>query len=505
MTTKAYDTIWKHSRTMATLSGIRSLLQWDQETHMPPGAGEIRAQQIELLSGMIHSKLVNKQFSNQLSQCIDINSGTILVKGLSASQRAAMREWRRDYQRAVKLPDRFVKEFAKLTSEALTPWAQARKENAYHYFSPYFEQIVKKCREKAEFLGYKDHPYDALIDEYEPEMTTRKLKSLFSTIKKPIISLLHKICDEKDPDTSFLYGSFSAKKQLQFSRLILDTMGNDTQYSSLDISTHPFSAAAHPTDSRMTTRIHPRYLMENILSTIHEGGHSLYEMGLPKEHYGTPLCQATSYGIHESQSRLWECLVGKSLHFWKHFFPKLKKMFPTKLNGVSLNKFYRAINRVSPGPIRIEADEISYTLHIILRFEIETALIDGSLSLRDLPDAWNQKMQQYLNITPQNNSEGCLQDIHWAMGGIGYFPTYSLGNLYSAHLFNTYSQQCPTWETQLAQGTLSPLRSWLNTHVHQYGRQYTAPNLIKKISGYQLNPQHYLNYLNHKFTTLYSL
>jgi len=311
--------------------------------------------------------------------------------------------------------------------------------------------------------------------------------------------LLKDIMSKKQTNDTFLFGSFDPQKQLEFSRHLLEKMGFPFSSGRLDLSTHPFSSTLHPTDNRITTRIHPTALMSNILAVLHEGGHALYGMSLPAEHFGTPLGEPISHGIHESQSRWWETRIGKSKPFWSHFYPLLQEYFPENLKNISLDTFYKAINKVEPSFIRIEADEVTYPMHIILRFELEKALIEGSLKVSEIPDAWRAKMKELLGIEPKTDSEGCLQDIHWAMGGFGYFPSYTLGNLYCCSLFSAFEKQHPEWQAHVAKGNLLFIKEWLYHNVHRYGRQYDSIELIEKITGMPFTEKPYSDYLIQKY------
>lgn len=502
---KNYQKLHDISKKARILSGISSLLEWDSETFMPTGAFSIRAQQLETMAGIIHKEQTSTTFRHALAKLVDIDSGEFLAHNLTLSQQAAVREWRRDYIKATKLPPKFVKEFAAGTAMAVQVWTEARKKNAYQRFAPYLERIIDLSREKAEYLGYEDNPYSALIDHHEPGMNKEKVSTLFKEVKKPVIKLLKEISSRKQVDNAFLHGKFPQSKQLAFGQQLLENMGFDMSKGRLDLSTHPFSSACHPSDSRITTRIHPSSLMSNILAVLHEGGHSLYEMNLPAEAYGSPLCEAISFGIHESQSRWWETLIGQSKAFWKFFLPKLQDSFKGKLDGVRLEDFYKGVNLVEPSFIRVEADEVTYTLHVILRFELECDLIDGTLSIKDLPTAWNAKMKEYLNIEPQNYAEGCLQDIHWSTGAFGYFPTYTLGNLYAAHFFTAFEASHPNWKDEVASGRLDFIKQWLTQEIHQYGREYSALDLAKKVTGRNFSAKAYINYLQSKYKDIYSL
>lgn len=495
---KEYERICGLSRHTRLLQGVSSILDWDQETYMPSGAATIRSEQLEAMAGIIHQEKTGRKFANALSKLIDLPTGKLKAKGLSSEQAAALREWRHDFIHDTALPAKFVKEFAKISSQAVTAWRSAKKENAFQQFAPYLDRIVQLNREKAEFLGYKSHPYDALLDEFEPGISTQEVTALFSKIRNELSPLIKEVASRKIDD-SFLYGKWNSDKQIAFSHKLLDAMGYDKNKGRLDFSAHPFSSASHPSDSRITTRLHPESLMSNIAAVLHEGGHALYEMGLPVDQYGTPLGDARSLGVHESQSRWWETRIGMSKPFWEHFLPLLKETFKGKLDDIPLDTFYQAINKVEPSFIRIEADELTYPLHVILRFELEKGLIDGALSVRHIPEAWNSKMKEYLGITPKNNAEGCLQDIHWAMGAFGYFPSYTLGNLYAAHLFEAFSIEHKDWEKRVAKGELLFIKDWLQDKIHRHGKRYSSLELLKQGTGKDFSAGPYLEYLKNKY------
>lgn len=501
---KNYQKLFDLSRHAHVLQGIVTLLDWDRETYMPSGGDLIRAEQLETMAGLIHREKTNRKFSNALSKLIDLPTGKVKAGDLSPSQVAALKEWRRDYLHDTALPSKFVEEFAKVTSQAIVAWQTAKKENAFQQFAPFLDRIVGLCRKKADLLGFKDHPYDALLDQYEPDIKTHDVAILFDKLHNTLSPLIKKMSQQHVED-SFLFGSWDKAKQMAFSQKLLDAMGYDSSKGRVDFSTHPFSSSAHPTDSRITTRIHPTSLMSNIFVILHEGGHALYEMGLPQNQYGTPLGEARSLGVHESQSRWWETRIGLSRPFWQYFFPLLKETFKGQLDHITLDIFYRAINKVEPSFIRVEADEVTYPLHVILRFELEKALIEGSLNVRDIPEAWNAKMEEFLGITPSNNREGCLQDIHWSMGAFGYFPTYALGNLYAAHLFEAFAKEHPDWEKSVAAGELGFIKLWLHEKIYRHGRCYTTQELLKQATGHPFSAEPYLHYLKKKYTSLYEL
>lgn len=495
-----YKALLKISRETAVLKGVSQLLSWDQETYMPHDAAAARAEQCEVLAGLVHKQEVSKKFANALGKLIDLETGHVIARELADEYKAALREWRRNYLLQKKLPERFVKAFAKLTSEAIHVWALAKKSDSFQKFAPYLDKVIQMSQKKAEYLGYSDHPYDALLDEYEPGMTTKEIDRLFADLKGPVTRLVKQLREKKKPDVSFLHAEHNHDTQMQASLYFLEEMGYDFGKGRLDLSSHPFSTSFHPTDARVTTRLHATSFMNNIGTTLHEGGHALYEQGLPEEHFGSPLCEAVSLGIHESQSRFWETRIGQSKAFWNVYLPYLKKQF--KMRDVSLDDFYRAINLVQPSPIRVDADEVTYSLHIILRFELEKELIAGRIKTREIPEAWNAKMQEYLGLVPKNNAEGCLQDIHWSMGGFGYFPTYTLGNLFAAHFFLAFEQAFPNWQEKIATDGLLFIKEWLNQKIHRHGKRYTSHELVENITGQKLSSAPYIHYLESKYKGL---
>lgn len=490
-----YTDLKELSTEMHTYNSILTLLHWDQETYMPPGGNAPRSHQVALLSTLIHERKTSRKFKECLNKLVR-------TKGLSKEQQAAVREWALDFKKATKLPASFVKTFSQLKSEAGQVWASAKKENNFKVFAPFLGKIIDMCKEKAHILGFDDHPYDALLEGYEPCMTTKRVGHIFEGLQKELKKLLSKIDGCKQVDDRFLHGKVGDHVQMELGRHFVGKLPMDGDYTRLDLSNHPFSLALHPHDSRITTRLLPKGFMSNVFSVLHEAGHSMYEMGLPTEHWGTPLCEATSLSIHESQSRWWETLIGRSIHFWKHFYPDLQKKIPA-LKKVSLDKFYKGINKVEPSFIRVEADEVTYGLHVILRFEIEKALISGDLQVADLPEAWNAKMKELFGITPPNDSQGCLQDIHWSLGDFGYFPTYALGNLFSAHFFTAFAKEHRDWEGRVARGDLGFIREWLRKNIHCHGRMYNADELAKRVVGKPLDESAYCNYLKKKYAAIY--
>ncbi len=498
-----YHRLFKISRETKMLSSIKGLLGWDQETYMPKNGISLRSKQIAYMANLVHKEATSNKFKTALSKLIDIDTGECFDESLSSRQCAALREWRRDYVRETKLPSTFVKRFAKTTSEARQAWQLAKENNAFKPFAPHLEKIVSLVRKKADHLGYDEHPYDALVDLYEPQMTTSRLTSLFGKLQLELTSLLKKIRERPEPSSDFLKKNYDTHKQFHFGKRLLKAMGFSPDSSRIDPTAHPFCLTLSPDDLRLTTWLHPENLPTHLFAILHEGGHGLYEKNLPAEHFGSPLGESASLGVHESQSRLWEVFIGQSRPFWEHFYPLLQKEFPENLQGVYLEDFFKAINLIKPSFIRVEADEVTYCLHVILRFEIEKALIEGHIKVRDIPEIWNDKMRTYLGIGPSTDDKGCLQDIHWALGAIGYFPTYALGNLYAAQLFSSFEKATPHWRNEIAKGNLSICTSYLAQKVHKWGRQYPPEKLIEQATGQPLSTDPFIAYLNNKYAALY--
>lgn len=492
----SFDNLLKIARPSYLLTSVKAQVDWDQETYMPDGAIENRGEQTEYLSSLIHKEKISKRFSAALGKMIDLETGEVLETNLTDRQKKALELWRKDYLDDTKLPASFVQKFAKTTSMAINVWAKAKEKDDFNLFTPHLQSIVDLCRKKADYLGYSDHPYDALVGHYEPGMDTASLHAMFDEIKPFLIDLTARLA-QNPIDNSFLFGNFPKEKQLEHSRLLLKRMGLDPNHSRLDITAHPFCSGFHPKDVRLTTHLSTSNFIQNLSAVMHEGGHGLYELGLPADMYGSPICEATSLGIHESQSRFWECFIGQSKPFWEYTQKELSEFFP-EIRDVPLQDLYLAVNKVQPSLIRVFADEVTYILHVILRFELELALIEGSLSLKELPSAWNNKMQEYLGITPATDREGCLQDIHWAFGIFGYFPTYALGNLYAASFYEKIRETFPDIDTRLSKGDLTFLTDYLRTNIHSHGRFYSASELIQNITGAPLSSTPYKNYLTEK-------
>lgn len=491
------------------INSAASLLSWDQETYMPAGGGEARAEQISTLQGIAHQKLVSPDIEHLLATWIDPQTGTIHDSPGEAwdePSRSLLREVWRDYSRAKKLPSDFVMRLSRECSLAQQVWAEAKENHAFSQFLPNLRTVLALKREEAEYLGYQDSPYNALLDVYEPGSTIAALRPLFAQIKGRLVPLLRKIQQSSvQIDDTVLFHTFDQARQLEFGRMVLIAMGYDFERGRLDLSAHPFTTSFHPTDVRVTTRVHEHDLQSCLFSCIHEGGHGLYDQGLDTRYFGTPLGDSVSLGIHESQSRMWENCVGRSRAFWQFFYPMLQQTFHHQLRALDREQFYAAINRVKPSLIRVEADELTYNLHIMLRFEIEQGLIEGRTSPDDLPGIWNQKVQEYLGIVPSNDAEGVLQDVHWSFGAFGYFPTYTLGNLYSVQFYEQAKLEIPHLENEIAAGQLMVLRRWLGQKIHRWGRMFTPDHLAQRVTGKSLDPEPFLSYIEKKYGEIYKL
>lgn len=483
------------------LSAALGLLEWDTNVNMPPKGSEMRGKTVSVLSALIHEKMMDKDFESMLTKLkLDLDKNL-----LNPEQAAIVREEYRLFNKEKKLPASFVKELAETTSSAHTIWVEAKKKSDFKKFAPQLTKIVELKRTQAKLIGYKDSSYDALLDDFEPNLSSAEVSLVFEHLKDFLVPFLQKIRNSNQIDTSVLKGRFELPKQQQFNALVAKEVGYDFEAGRMDESAHPFSLSFNPLDARITTRYKEEDFYYSLGSTIHEVGHALYEQGLKPEHFGTPLGNSVSLGIHESQSRVWENMVGKSFPFWKYFFPKAKQHFPHALDKINLEQFFKAINAVKPSLIRTESDEVTYNLHIIIRFEIEKALIEGTIEVNDLPKIWNEKYKEYLGVEVPNDTQGILQDVHWSGGLFGYFPTYSLGNLYSAQFFAQASKDIENLDNLFEKGQFQPFLQWLRTNIHQHGKMYSAHDLCQRVTGDGLNPKHYIDYITQKFSALYGL
>jgi carboxypeptidase Taq len=392
-----------------------------------------------------------------------------------------------------------------VTTVAHQAWGEARAENQFTKFQPFLEKIVDLRRRYAEIFAPYDHVYDPLLDDFEPGLKTADVKAIFNALRPQQVKLIKAIQSAHQVDNSFLHQPFDEQKQWDFGVEVISKFGYDWNRGRQDKSLHPFTTGFSINDVRITTRVSPDYLNMALFGSMHETGHALYDLGVDQKYERTPLAGGASLAIHESQSRMWENLVGRSLPFWEYFYPRLQEFFPSQLGNISLEKFYKGINRVEPSLIRVEADEATYNLHIMLRLEIEIALMEGTLAVKDLPDAWNSRIHEYLGLTPPNDALGVLQDIHWSGGMIGYFSTYALGNLVSAQLWERINQDIPDLSEQIRQGKFEPLLGWLRENIHCYGSKYEPQELVQRITGSKIDPAPYMRYLTAKFGKIYGL
>ncbi len=486
------------------LKSALAVLSWDQEVNMPPAGMKHRAETIAHLSGLLHEEIVALNHDQLLDKLkLALNAGQ-----LDEDQAPIVREVWRDYQRETKLSTQLVQEIAKLTAEATVVWAKARETNDFSLFLPYLQQVIAKQRQMADCFGYPENgsPYDALIDLFEPGLTSQETFMIFEPLKDFLITYLAKI--QNSPvkvSRTVLHGQFPIETQCQFNQMVAEKMGFDCNCGRIDKSTHPFATGFHPTDVRITARFDPEDLFYSLECVTHEVGHALYEQGLAIDYFGTPLGEALSLGVHESQSRMWENMIGKGRPFWRYFYPLLQQRFPDPYAKLDFEAFYKAINCVAPTLIRTEADEVTYNLHIIMRFELEKELIEGTLDPANLPQVWNQKVKDYFGIDVPNDKQGVLQDVHWAHGTFGYFPTYTFGNLYAAQFYRTMEQQLLTFEQDQAAGNLLPIREWLRTNIHLLGRRYEPRELLKKVTGEELKTDYFIEYLTKKYNEIYQL
>ncbi|MCA9117485.1 MAG: carboxypeptidase M32, partial [Planctomycetaceae bacterium] len=468
-------------RRQALLGSSAALLGWDEQTYMPRGGATHRSEQLSLLAGLSHEWMTAPRLGELISA---IESHADCPPQDSAAG-ATVREARRKYDRSTKLPRRLVEELSRVTSLGQQAWITARKANDFSQFLPWLDQIVTLKREESQALGDgAAHPYDPLLDDYEPGMTTAEVEAAFTPLREALVSLVQEIAGSgHQPDVSVLRRSWPVDAQREFSTAAATKIGFCFENGRLDVAAHPFCSGIGPGDCRLTTRYDEYFFPGAFFGVLHEAGHGMYEQGLKAEAFGTAPGEFASLGIHESQSRMWENFVGRSLAFWEHFFPQARQTFPAALDDISLSTFHAAINDVRPSLIRVEADEVTYNLHIMLRFELEQALIGGDLAPADVPGAWNERFQASFGMTPPSDADGCLQDIHWSGGMLGYFPTYALGNMYAAQLFEAAGRELGDLDEQFRRGEFEPLLSWLQKEVHQRGRQYLAPQLIEKVTG----------------------
>ncbi|MBX5436935.1 MAG: carboxypeptidase M32 [Alicyclobacillaceae bacterium] len=479
-----------------------SLMHWDLRTGAPRKGVELRSEAIGTLAG----ELFELATSPQLGEMLEALSDDSVFPALDRITQAAVREVRREYERNRKIPADRHRAFVVLTAKAQTVWEEAKAASDFSLLRPYLEEIVAMTSEFIDCWGYGEHRYDTLLDMYEPGVTVRLLDDIFGRLREDTVALVQAIvASGRRVDTTPLQRYFDPARQRQFSRLLLERMGYDFEAGRLDETAHPFESAINRYDVRVTTKFLPHDVRSAIFSTIHEGGHALYEQGISPDLIDTPLCNGTSYGIHESQSRFWENFIGRSREFWEFNYADLLRLFPAELADVSLDHFHRAVNHVEPSLIRIEADEVTYNLHIMIRYELEKALVAGDLKVADLPGVWREKMREYLGVEPATDAEGVLQDVHWSGGDFGYFPSYALGNVYAAQFRSALARDIPDFMEQVRRGELQAIKAWLNDRIHRHGKLLKPKEIIRQVTGEDVNAVHLVAYFREKFEPLYGL
>lgn len=480
---------------------VSELLSWDQQTNMPPAGAETRGHTIGTVERLFHLRLI----SSELGQLLEDLKSEVGNLDPDSDDARLYKVTLREYERRTKVPPELVTELAETIGLAYSTWERAKAESNFSLFQPYLEKIVGLRRTFANLFAPFDHVYDPLLAMYEPGMKTSEVKEIFSALRPQQVALIHEITSKPQVDDKPLHQYFDPQKQWDFGVDVISKFGYDWNKGRQDQVVHPFTVGMGYGDVRITTRIIPDYVGSALFSTMHECGHALFEMGIDYSLERTLLAAEISLALHESQSRMWENLVGRSLPFWEYFYPRLQQTFPGRLDDVSLDTFYKGINKVEPSPIRIEADEATYNLHIMLRLELEIALMEGSLEVKDLPEVWNSRMKEYLGITPKNDAEGVLQDVHWSHGNFGYFSTYALGNLIAAQLWECINKDIPDLDDQFRRGDFGALLAWLREKVHRHGGKFDAQELVQKITGSKIDPAPYMRYLRNKYQDIYGI
>jgi len=497
-----FESFLATSNTIADLDAASAVLGWDQETYMPSGGARFRAEQLATLSTIAHRLKTSSEYRD-LIRAIQNDSEALPSDDWRS---AIVRVTSRDVDKAAKLPEAHVGELVRTTTMSQEAWKEARTQNDFSVFAPLLERLVELKRVEVDYLGYADDPYDALIDLYEPGMTVSVLRPVFERLREGTVRLLDRIVESGIViDDSVLYRRYDPDMQLAFAREVVGAMGFDYSRGRIDLSTHPFCTTFGVGDVRLTTRVYPDDLRSCLFGLIHEAGHGMYEQGVDDRYSRTVVSAGTTMGIHESQSLFWENMIGRGRPFWNWAFPRLKRLFGDVLAGVDTEHFHRAINAVKPSLIRIEADDLTYNLHIMIRFEIEHALINGHLNVSDIPDVWNARMQEYLGITPPGDADGCLQDVHWSFAGFGYFPSYTLGKLYAAMFYESALAALPNLEDQIGQGNFKPLLEWLRSSIHVWGRSRSAAEIVADVTGGSLSEVPFLAYNSRRVERLYGL
>ena len=496
-----YQKLAEKLEELGQLEQIMGILHWDQEVIMPRGAAQARAGQIAALAGVAHAKQTNPEIGELLNRL-----ESEILMDLDAYEQCNIREARRAYDRQTKVPMDLVQEIAELGSKGHHIWAKARKENKFSDFAPVLERLIELQKKWAHHIEPNKPPYDVLMDIYERGLTMEKVDPVFDRLKEELIPLIRATQESAhQPDTSFLQGEFSVAKQEQLGRIISEALGFDFDRGRMDVSVHPFCGGADPTDVRITTRYGSDNFMESLFAVIHETGHAMYEQGRMERDRALPVSEALTTGIHESQSLFWERMISKQKAFCEHYIDLFKQTFPDNLKEVDIQAFYEAINVCRPSFIRVESDEVTYPMHIILRYEIEKGIFDGTYMVSDLPELWNNKMQDYLGICPATDTEGILQDVHWSGGAFGYFPSYTFGAMYASQFYNALRQEAPDLEDWIREGRFQSIREWLHQKIHMKGKLLSTEALLKEVTGEVLNPSYFITYLKNKYHEIYQL
>jgi carboxypeptidase Taq len=497
---KQFDELCSLAREAALIESIEEALGWDERTYMPAAAGEYRAEQMTYVSGVAHQK----QTSPRLGELLNELSTSDLMKDPHSDAAATIRELKRGYDKQIKLPQLLVEELTRASVLGQQAWVKARENNDFPAFAPHAEKLFHLKRQEAECLGYEHDLYDALLDDYEPDAKTVDVAKVLAELRTELVPLVQAIMQSgRKAPIEILQRHYPTAAQEAFGKAAAAAIGFDFTRGRLDVTDHPFCSGIGPHDCRITTRYDERFFNTAFFGILHEAGHGIYDQGLRADQFGLPPGTYVSLGIHESQSRMWENLVGRSRALWQHFFPQLQVAFPSAVGDVRLDDFFWAINYVAPSLIRVEADEATYNLHIIIRFELEQAILKQDLAIGDLPAAWREKYQQYLGVEPTTDADGCLQDIHWSAALIGYFPTYSLGNLCASQFFEQADRDLGGLNAMFARGEFAPLKTWLNNKIHRHGECYTAAELVQLVTGQPLSPAPLMRHLRGKLGHVY--
>lgn len=499
---KAYAELIARVREESLLTTVEALLEWDGDTCMPPGGVENRSEQLALVAGLLHERATDPRVGDLLG---DIEGSDVVGDPMSAAA-VNVRVLRREYDRSVKVPRRLVEDVARATALAQKAWAAARADSRFSLFRPWLERIVELKRAEAECVGYASEPYDALLEDHEPGLSSDVVARLFAALRQELVPLAERIAGaRRHPQPDLLRRRFARDRQQSFGARVAAAVGFDFTRGRLDLAIHPSCTGLGPGDCRITARYDDHDFADGVLTILHEVGHGLYEQGLDPRQYGTPMGEALSVGVDESQARFWENRVGRSRGFWEHFYPRARELFPECLDDVAGADFYFALNRVSPSLIRVSADEVTYNLHVLVRFELERALVANDLRAADLPAAWTEGYRRCLGIAPACDAEGCLQDAHWADGMIGYFPTYTLGDVFAAQLFARAGEELGNLEEQFAAGEFETLIRWLGERVYGQGARYSSARLIEVVTGSPPDHRPLTAALTAKYSALYDL